>query len=282
MLVYLMRARENNQIWNSTSSLPTFFNNSAHVINSSNLGLVTEARESIEFYQQRIDQLEEQINLIENPPFFGNKKRGILSLGELSRDASGKPFQTTRTDAKRRAEVNIADIDDYLSKFNDTLPGLLAFVTRFKMSNVVDEVIKCAVENGTVEEIPSISAIVEDKLQEWREEHTKPEWVVCIVFSSYEVNPLLQQLLFKLHAKIPDKAYQQGLLDMLELGSGKKSDAQLLLTKHKMKAVQHAFNYIIEQEFEFGDLPNNVKGIQCRLQKVQFTSGANILIFEYR
>jgi hypothetical protein len=75
-------------------------------------------------------------------------------------------------------------------------------------------------------------------------------------------------LLCKLRCRIPDNGYQEGLLNLLELGNGKASDAHLLLTKNKMKEIRHAFSYVIEKEFGFGDLPNDVKGIQCRLEKV--------------
>ena len=81
------------------------------------------------------------------------------------------------------------------------------------------------------------------------------------------INIKLQQLLCKLRCCMPDNGYQEGLLNYLELGSGKSTDAHLLLTKNKMKEVCHAFSYIVEQEFGFSNLLNDVKGIQCRLEK---------------
>lgn len=67
---------------------------------------------------------------------------------------------------------------------------------------------------------------------------------------------------------MPDGGYQKGLLNTLGLGTGRKSDAQLLLSKNKIVALRHAFNYVIEDEFDIKQLPNDYKGIQCRLDRV--------------
>jgi len=57
-------------------------------------------------------------------------------------------------------------------------------------------------------------------------------------------------------------------LDLLELGNGKKSDADIMMVKGKMKAVRHGFFWKVGKEFEFGKLLNDVKKIQCRISNV--------------
>lgn len=227
-------------------------------------------RQQIQELQVQIAGLERDLKMYNDPPSLHKRPRVSMSLAELTENSAREPFQVRSDYATNRSNEQFEDIEEFMTRYRDSLEGSLTYATlhNTKYSTIVNSVVeRVLADDPSTKSLPAVTKAIEDGIKNWKHVHTRPGWVVCCI-NCRHVAYNLQQMYFKNRSRTPDRGYQDGVLGLLELGTGKKSDAGLLLTKNKMKELRFAYTYLVEREFEFNQLPSDVKGIQCRMKKV--------------